>query len=45
MYVIIPGYVPVVGRYLQVHFFVWVERKGREIHLFTGCLGPRHVSC
>ena len=40
MNVIIPGYVPMIGRYLHVYLFIRIEGKWREIHQFTGGLCP-----
>ena len=38
MYKIFLAYVPVIGRYLYVHFFVRIEWKRWKFHYFTGRL-------
>ena len=38
MYKISPAYVPVIGRYLHVYFFVRIEGERPKFHHFTGSL-------
>ncbi len=44
VHIIPPGRVPVIGRDLHVHFFVWIERKRRENHLLAGCLSRGYIT-
>ena len=44
MYKIFPAYVPVIGRYLHVYLFVWIEGEWWKFHHFTGRLSRFYMS-
>lgn len=44
VYKIFPADVPVIGRYLHVYFFVWIEGECWKFHHFTGRLSRFYPS-